>query len=336
MILFSIALLSGCSDDTTSPTSAGSYGLRAVGSFRTPGSARDICLIDDTIYVADNEFGVTIWHLEANGRATPLDTIPTFYPTQKVAVARQSGLVFALASTNNFGGIYGFDRNLDQYAIWIGSKGIEDFLLEDISPDSLLLVHCETDNDGIQAHLYYYDHESSFWAEDIRGSYFARSRAFHGIAKSGTYLYAAQGEWGLMILQIGSGVRPEISITEVTSLDLMGNTLDVVVDSAANYAYIACQYAGLAIVDIGDPTSPVLKSQYPIEGVDDAFKVALDGKTVYILDRENGLFVIDVTDPLYPVLTGKYLSPRPSSVTVRASDHSVFLTDEHRGVIMLR
>jgi hypothetical protein len=65
--------------------------------------------------------------------------------------------------------------------------------------------------------------------------------------------------------------------------------------------------SGLQIIDISDPSAPVLLSSYPTRG--SAADVAVSGSLAYLALREAGLEVIDVSDPSTPVLRAAYTTP---------------------------
>jgi len=335
IILCAAGLLAGCGDDTANPTVLDSFGFRRIGGFTTLGSARGLCFDEDTVFVADNELGVSIWKLNANG-ATFLDTLDYMNSVAQVAYAAQCRLLFVLSKTWH-NEVIALDRSADyQYAYCFGNKLLEDFYIEDVSPDAFLIIYCGVELYGIYAVRYFRNVDLDIWDCDMWGHFDSRLRSYHAIERIGSYLFVAQGEWGLQVFRLDRAEMYTIPITELGLCDLYGSALDVAVDSSARCAYLACQFAGLAVVNISDPDYPRLLAQFVPDGVRDAFKVAVDGNTVYMLDRENGLFAIDVTVRTAPRLIGVYHSPKPSSITVRASDHTLFLTDEYQGVIVLQ
>jgi hypothetical protein len=67
---------------------------------------------------------------------------------------------------------------------------------------------------------------------------------------------------------------------------------------SGNYAYIADETSGLAIIDISDPTNPgtpVYKAtSYK------AKSVAVSGNYAYVIDQSSGLAIIDISDKANP------------------------------------
>jgi hypothetical protein len=70
-----------------------------------------------------------------------------------------------------------------------------------------------------------------------------------------------------------------------------------------NYAYLAAAGNGLVVVDVSDPTNPVLSST-----MDDdyAYDVAVAGGYVYVAAGGGGLVVVNVSDPTNPARAGGY------------------------------
>ncbi len=74
-----------------------------------------------------------------------------------------------------------------------------------------------------------------------------------------------------------------------------------------NHAYIAAGERGLQIVDLADPSAPVVVGGYMT--ADDALGVAIDGSRVYVAAASAGLVILDVTDPDHPTLLGSAATP---------------------------
>jgi len=67
---------------------------------------------------------------------------------------------------------------------------------------------------------------------------------------------------------------------------------------SGNYAYVADQESGLAIIDISDPTNPGAPIYRDTNG--SAFEVAISGNYAYVADSGFGLAIINVSDPTNP------------------------------------
>jgi len=75
---------------------------------------------------------------------------------------------------------------------------------------------------------------------------------------------------------------------------------------SGNFAYVADQASGLAIVDISNPADPTLAGNFNTDGT--AYDVAVSGNYAYVADGL-GLRILDVSDPANPSSVGFYDSP---------------------------
>ncbi|MFM6513497.1 MAG: Calx-beta domain-containing protein [Microcystis panniformis] len=70
-----------------------------------------------------------------------------------------------------------------------------------------------------------------------------------------------------------------------------------------NYAYLADWTSGLQIIDISNPTNPILKGNYD---TDAAYGVEVVGNYAYVADGSSGLQIIDISNPSNPTFLGNY------------------------------
>jgi hypothetical protein len=121
------------------------------------------------------------------------------------------------------------------------------------------------------------------------------------VAVDGALAFVAAGAAGLRVIDISDPHEP----AELGYLDSIGQINDVVVEG--QYAYLACGLGdnpGVAIVDVADPSAPMLAATIKLpEGQDTASSLVLVGDSVYEATEEGWLHVINVADPLRPTLT---------------------------------
>jgi uncharacterized secreted protein with C-terminal beta-propeller domain len=86
------------------------------------------------------------------------------------------------------------------------------------------------------------------------------------------------------------------------------NSLDVArnVVVSGNYAYVADSRKGLLIIDISNPSSPVLAGTYNIPG--GFHGVFVSGNYAYVINHQ-GLQIIDISNPSSPTFTDSYDTP---------------------------
>jgi len=93
----------------------------------------------------------------------------------------------------------------------------------------------------------------------------------------------------------------EVTVTQVGHWG-SGSYQDVVV--VGNYAYVAAGRTGIDIIDISNPASPTLVSQYDTSGP--ARDVFVDGNFAYVADSTAGLQIIDISNKASPTRLGGY------------------------------
>ncbi len=84
-----------------------------------------------------------------------------------------------------------------------------------------------------------------------------------------------------------------------------GNNVSIKIFEEADesfYAFVADTVSGLQIIDVSDPTDPVI-----VEGVDtigSSYEIFVVGSYAYVADTFSGLQIADVSDPTSPVIVG--------------------------------
>ncbi len=101
---------------------------------------------------------------------------------------------------------------------------------------------------------------------------------------------------------------PSQTATEVYSVQLSISSAYDTPGSArgvalkGDYAYVADWEAGLQIINLGNPKSPILVGSCDTPG--QAYKVAVQGNYAYVADYDAGLQVVDISDPSAPFIAG--------------------------------
>jgi uncharacterized repeat protein (TIGR02543 family) len=114
------------------------------------------------------------------------------------------------------------------------------------------------------------------------------------VAVQGNYAYVGEGS-SLLVVSISNPSSPSF----VSRLALPANVLDIALNG--QYAYVADGDAGLQVVDISNPTVPLLKGFYQTPGW--ARAIAIQTGKVYVADGA-GLEILDLSNPKYPLLLG--------------------------------
>lgn len=122
------------------------------------------------------------------------------------------------------------------------------------------------------------------------------------ISKDGTKAYVADGNEGLLILDINDSANP----AQLGLYDTYGNANKVVISSDETKAYIADGSDGLKIIDISDSTNPIKLGSYDTIYDTESVTLSDDNTKVYMADGDGGLRIIDITDSTNPTLVGSY------------------------------
>lgn len=96
----------------------------------------------------------------------------------------------------------------------------------------------------------------------------------------------------------------------ISKINTNGYAEDAVIKD--NFVYVAQGEGGLAIIDISNPTQPVLKKSF-FEGLRGySKKIALKDKIVYLAANTFGINVVDANDPSNPVILATNLEMKPA------------------------
>jgi hypothetical protein len=124
---------------------------------------------------------------------------------------------------------------------------------------------------------------------------------------------------------------------------VMTNDLEV----RDHYAFVACWWDGVRVVDFQDPAHPVLAAhkmgwyQNATPGVDYCYVQALDidGNYLYLVDYgpftaedTRGLYILDITDPTSPVLVSRYTELLSGGYDIDAVGDFVYVADMNGGM----
>ena len=121
---------------------------------------------------------------------------------------------------------------------------------------------------------------------------------------------------------------------ELGSYTTPGTASGMWIDDARLRAYIADTGNGLVILDIADPTAPVLLGTYTaLPGASD---VSVSGNFAFVADGTAGVHLIDVFDPAAPSDLGQFDRPSGGRLRTLANGNDARVLDENVGMISLR
>ncbi|MBZ0266300.1 T9SS type A sorting domain-containing protein [bacterium] len=93
-----------------------------------------------------------------------------------------------------------------------------------------------------------------------------------------------------------------LELEEVGAVHVNGNLQDVAVQG--EYAYIAAYNEGLAIVELSDPTNPVVVGTYDTRTL--SYGIDARDNFVYLADGASGMRIIEVSNPINPIEIGRF------------------------------
>lgn len=158
---------------------------------------------------------------------------------------------------------------------------------------------------------------------DIVGQIGGQTRS---VAMRGSFAYVGVGA-RLTVLDISDATAPrELGASEV----LREAIRDIEIDGA--FAYVAAGEGGLAIVDISNPTQPLLKATHETPGY--AEGIAVSGNYAYVADGPAGLRVVDVSDRNAPKNVGAAFS-FDYAFDVALTGHHAYIAAASAGLLIV-
>ncbi len=141
------------------------------------------------------------------------------------------------------------------------------------------------------------------------------------VAVAGSYAYVGQGE-NFVILDI-TDITNIFEIARITA----PSGIEGIEVSGTN-AYLADAESGIVILDVSNPSSPVIVGNYATEY--SILDVAVSGNYVYAADS-NDLIIIDATTPSSPTLVGSY-ETIGSANGVAISGNYAYVADDSKAI----
>lgn len=336
---FFLFIAVGCDTDESSPTQpADEADFALLSRTVTPGWAEGIFVHGNTAFVADGEFGVTIWDVSDGSNPVLIDTILTNLYAQMVAFAPLTDLVLVGSRLDKYyycyAGVevYNFTTKRRLFNLW--DPGCEGFCFNELSPDTIVIAEVDR-YEGFKIVKAYYDSSYGCWLENEYWGYMRFNYGtIRGLTMDNNYAYVGRHQWGLGVLEIDYSQPYEILISHIGSVDTPGAAGDVSLNGNKTHAIVGDYMAGIQVIDVTVKSSPTLVGSLQPDGVTHVERVVTVGDTTYFTDENNGFFAADVSDPEDPILIGKYYTPDPKGIFV-TPDHTVYLADAILGLIIL-
>lgn len=287
-------------------------GIFFVGSYNTPGLARDVFVSDRYAYVADNISGLQIIDIDDPSNPTFTGSYDTPGHVDGVFISGN----YAYVGDGEFGlkiidianpsspfviGNY----NTPDYAVGVYITGNYAYVGDD---NSLQIINISNPSNPTYA-----------------GSCNTPDNGWR-VFVAGDFAFVGSGS-GLHVINISNPSNPNIISTYDTPDMVTG------VHVSGNFAYLANRYAGLQIIDISNPANPEFTASYSTP--DRPFDVHILNNYAYLADGFSGLQIINIAEPDNPTFAGSYDIP-DVAIGIYVIDNYVYIANGFAGLQILR
>jgi len=329
LAIITLALLSlimlGCAKATDPLTVEDKSVLVLENIYQTLGIPWDMIVTGSTIFLAEDQGGLSIFDRSSSQLATRMTRPDEFTYFQNI---RQLGY------NEHYDYLYVYDR--------YGPARIYVFDVSDIYdiPDFLHLItgdtdrihylYTKSDDEGrLEVGITYTNSVFRYGVTDYP-MYITQEAIQYNMPNAvlnfhivGGYAYIAAAQRGLYIFDLEDG-------TLVSELNMTGEVLDVRVQG--NYAYIVAKQEGLLVADVSDKTNPEWISSKSTVGWAQA--VDVEGDYLIVGSGGGGAYLFDIgEDPADPKLIQRLTSSETDYVLLVAiKDSSVFIAGRYQGV----
>jgi len=254
----------------------------------TIGSARDVFVSDDFIYIAEDQAGFSIYDKTNDSLLTQFyGNIENARLIQAVDEIKQ---VFVYDQYGSPAAIMVYDitdpSNPTEMPPITGQTSDIEALKCDLQPDNsvdILWTH---------ANSYQYGNYNNIWL----GSYaYNFPNAIGGFDIVDTLLFVTGEQRGLYITNRNNGNIISIVNTQGTAID---------VKVYENYAYVADKEYGISVIDISDITQPEMVHSYDTSG--HAQRIDVEGDYLVVASGGGGVYLFDISDRAHPEFTDRW------------------------------
>jgi len=289
--------------------------FKIVGICPLPGYARDVDIVDNLAYVADDQGGLQIIDISKHDSLFIIGE----YMSEKSIVGVAVRDTFAyLAVLHSQGGIR---------IINVANPSAPKFVGEDnwyygydvMAPiDDTMFVYVAGGYWFVMEDVSYPEYPSFVRRFSTPGN-------VRGIYVIDSMVYLACEQMGMCIFNLA---KPDSEAMRGW-IDTPSNARNVYV--RGDYAYIADGREGLVVINISEPENPFIVGIY--DTPDYANDVYISGDYAYIADGEGGLQVIDISNPEEPIFYGGVETSYAYSVYVK--NNFIYIADRDMGLVIV-
>ena len=349
--LLLLFFLFGCGSPND-PTDEGE-GYTLISTYKTRGHARDVAVDGNTIYVSENNYGIS--RMDVSNPANPVVTDHYITPQapRLLRVAPWNNLLIAVYSDGLQGFLLGDTLGTDRLVF--GSGSVYDL---ELFPDTLTTLslwdnqqhftegtralRCDL-NDGMHATYVFPDSGKLTSGERDTLKHFSVIDPFeidlygNGVRAvcsiDGYHLVGvAAGDNGIAIAEMDEGVDSDCG-RWLSDIDTPGDARELVHHDG--YLYVADMIGGLAIIDIRTPTNPQYVTSWKPSGLDHARNIEVDDNRLALVDEYDGVYFLDISVPSKPVLKAHFDIREVNSVRF-LEDGTAIVASNKEGLSFLR
>ena len=285
---------------------------KLVGVYIPPGRAGGVAVSGNYAYLAADEDGLRI--IDVSKKNAPVE-VAKYSPS---GAEKNNIEAYAI----KLSGHYAYVAEIIDYTT--GGMRIID-INNPTSPKEVSSLRLDIKNPNLESILDFF-RKGGLYDEDSlkkeRQRFEKLTTSSYGLAVFGNYAYLAAECAGIRVIDVSNPAIPkEVGFClPPEQTDGIESTVFGAYDVAVSgkYAYMTDHLAGMCVVDISNPASPVRMGCYDSKG--HPYGIAVDGNYVYVADVLVGLIVLDVSDPWKPKEVGICKTPDEAySVAVKGN-----------------
>ena len=289
-----------------------------LSTLQLQGSAHQIELSNNTVFIADGEGGMVLVDIEdsANPRWTgshnKLPSIQKILTNEKQAIVIDRNVRLSSISVNN--------QELPITGSFYQPEGkVHDAVLADSSKDSSAASVYVATSMGVEQIIFPNQSHGQISNEGINQGGTRRGYI------DGKLAYVADWFSGLHIYDISNPSR----IKHIGNMHTPGSSKGVVVEDG--YAYVGDDDYGLQIVDVSNPAKPVIVGSVATTGL--AYTLKKRGELIFLADHRGGFHIINVKNVNKPFIVASH-NTQGKSWAIDVKDNIVFVADDTSGLLV--
>lgn len=296
LIILTIIIVS-CAEanDPVEIEDSSDFSYEITNIYSTNGIAQDVDISDDYVFIAEDQYGFSIFEKESGAMTCRVDSFAgNFYSDVRlISYSDDTELLWVYNKYNT--------TSLHMYDVADMTNPV--FVSGAIGELSGILEMNVTDNTSGNVYISYLKDDNTFLTGEIIASniwsYSVSIPDVISFSEDSTYVYVAGDQRGIFIVEKMGEANPMI----LGQADTPGLAYDVAVQG--NYAYVADKHMGLSVVDISDKTNPQFVYNYS-DTYGHARDIVANDEIVAIGSGGGGIYVFSIEEnPAEPKLIGQ-------------------------------